>query len=93
MVVGMAANPQGAHQVGRHMDRPHACFAHGEYGRAPKWRIWRTPVTLFHLTLDRCRLQKWPRPEAGPMPGPQLGGFQMMTFFEGSSPGALAMLP
>jgi len=49
MVVGMAANPQGAHQVGRHMDRPHACFAHGEYGRAPKWRIWRTPVTLFHL--------------------------------------------
>lgn len=27
MVVGMAANPQGAHQVGRHMDRPHACFA------------------------------------------------------------------
>jgi len=34
-----------------------------------------------------------PRPEAGPNPRPQLGGFQMMTFFEGSSPGALAMLP
>jgi hypothetical protein len=27
MVVGMAANPHEAHQVGRHMDRPRACFA------------------------------------------------------------------
>jgi len=27
------------------------------------------------------------------LPLVQLGGFQMMTFFIGSSPGALAMLP
>ncbi len=34
----------------------------------------------------------WPRPRAGPEPD-QAGGFQMMTFFVGSSPGALAILP
>lgn len=39
-----------------------------------------------HLEKDR------PRPKAGPEPD-QAGGFQMMTFFIGSSPGALATLP
>jgi ParB-like nuclease domain len=38
MAVGMAANPQGAHQVGRHRDRPHAglCPNVGD-GRAWCW--------------------------------------------------------
>ncbi|GEM_PF-3185741 len=34
-----------------------------------------------------------PRSKAGPQPAAQAGGFQMMTFFFGSSPGALATLP
>jgi hypothetical protein len=43
-----------------------------------------------HMLSIGCKNR--PHPKAGPEPD-QAGGFQMMTFFVGSSPGALAILP
>lgn len=77
MAVGMAANPQEAHQVGRHRVRPPIENVTGASCRARPSRDGRTgPARL-----------------GGAGAAGQAGGFQMITFFEGSSPGALAILP
>jgi|EBPBio282013_DNA_FD.fasta_scaffold14029_3 hypothetical protein len=72
----MAANPQEAHQVGRHRDRP-IYESDGRARACAPVMGWRTPAP----------------PEGGAGAAVQAGGFQMMTFLEGSSPGALAILP
>ena len=52
MVVGIAANPFGAHQAGRHMDQPHVRLLqpHMDGGMDVRSCTFRTSIMILLLT-------------------------------------------